>query len=69
MAGAPMIKALILVGGPSTGTRFRPLGMDCPKPLFPVGGAPLLCVLLLFSSLSFVGFCEGEGQAAVAEGG
>lgn len=31
-------KAVILVGGPSSGTRFRPLSMDCAKPLFPIAG-------------------------------
>jgi len=30
------MKGIILVGGPSTGTRFRPLSMDLPKPLFPI---------------------------------
>ncbi|CEI92367.1 Putative Mannose-1-phosphate guanylyltransferase [Rhizopus microsporus] len=37
-----MFKAVILVGGPSRGTRFRPLSLDVPKPLFPVAGAPLV---------------------------
>lgn len=36
------VKALILVGGPSRGTRFRPLSLHCPKPLFPIGGMPIL---------------------------
>ena len=36
------VKAIILVGGPSLGTRFRPLSLTVPKPLFPIGGAPLL---------------------------
>ncbi|KAI8987872.1 nucleotide-diphospho-sugar transferase [Mycotypha africana] len=35
-------KAVILVGGPSRGTRFRPLSLNCPKPLFPVAGRPLI---------------------------
>ena len=35
-------KAVILVGGPSVGTRFRPLSMDCPKPLFPIAGHPMI---------------------------
>ncbi|KAI9183178.1 hypothetical protein H9P43_004095 [Blastocladiella emersonii ATCC 22665] len=35
-------KAVILVGGPSRGTRFRPLSLNCPKPLFPIAGQPLL---------------------------
>ncbi|KAJ9075857.1 hypothetical protein DSO57_1031659 [Entomophthora muscae] len=36
------IKAVILVGGPSRGTRFRPLSLDVPKPLFPIAGHPIL---------------------------
>ncbi|KAH0562749.1 hypothetical protein GP486_002598 [Trichoglossum hirsutum] len=35
-------KAVILVGGPSRGTRFRPLSMDVPKPLFDVAGHPII---------------------------
>ncbi|KAI8879820.1 nucleotide-diphospho-sugar transferase [Backusella circina FSU 941] len=35
-------KAVILVGGPSRGTRFRPLSLNCPKPLFPVAGRPII---------------------------
>lgn len=35
-------KGVILVGGPSLGTRFRPLSMDCPKPLFPIAGSPMI---------------------------
>ena len=37
-----LLKGVVLVGGPSVGTRFRPLSMDIPKPLFPVAGRPLL---------------------------
>ncbi|KAG2180805.1 hypothetical protein INT43_008384 [Umbelopsis isabellina] len=37
-----MHKAVILVGGPSRGTRFRPLSLNVPKPLFPVAGAPII---------------------------
>jgi len=36
------IKVVILVGGPSKGTRFRPLSLEKPKPLFPVAGKPLI---------------------------
>ncbi|XP_055328811.1 mannose-1-phosphate guanyltransferase alpha-B-like isoform X2 [Paramacrobiotus metropolitanus] len=36
------VKAVILVGGPEKGTRFRPLSLDIPKPLFPVGGVPII---------------------------
>ncbi|XP_018018007.1 mannose-1-phosphate guanyltransferase alpha [Hyalella azteca] len=35
-----MLKAVILLGGPQKGTRFRPLSLDIPKPLFPVAGLP-----------------------------
>ncbi|CAG8445862.1 14603_t:CDS:2 [Ambispora leptoticha] len=35
-------KAIILVGGPSRGTRFRPLSLNVPKPLFPVAGHPII---------------------------
>lgn len=34
--------AVILVGGPTTGTRFRPLTLDVPKPLFPLAGKPMV---------------------------
>ncbi|BES94677.1 Nucleotidyl transferase [Nesidiocoris tenuis] len=37
-----MLKAVILVGGPLKGTRFRPLSLDTPKPLFPVAGLPMI---------------------------
>ncbi|KAJ3292961.1 hypothetical protein HK104_004886 [Borealophlyctis nickersoniae] len=36
------LKGVILVGGPSVGTRFRPLSMDIPKPLFPIAGVPMV---------------------------
>lgn len=35
-------KAVILVGGDTRGTRFRPLSLDTPKVLFPIGGKPLI---------------------------
>lgn len=35
-------KAVILIGGPHVGTRFRPLSLDVPQPLFPIAGVPLL---------------------------
>ncbi|GAA5908494.1 hypothetical protein JCM8208_002646 [Rhodotorula glutinis] len=35
-------KAVILIGGPSKGTRFRPLSLDVPKPLFSIGGRAII---------------------------
>jgi len=35
-------KAVILIAGPGKGTRFRPLSLDIPKPLFPVAGQPMI---------------------------
>ncbi|KAF2396999.1 nucleotide-diphospho-sugar transferase [Trichodelitschia bisporula] len=40
--GPSSTKAIILVGGPSRGTRFRPLSLDVPKPLFEVAGHPIV---------------------------
>ncbi|XP_070570338.1 mannose-1-phosphate guanylyltransferase regulatory subunit alpha-A-like isoform X1 [Ptychodera flava] len=37
-----MLKAIILIGGPQKGTRFRPLSLELPKPLFPVAGFPMI---------------------------
>ena len=42
MTSHSLNKAVILVGGPSRATRFRPLSMDVPQPLFPVGGKPII---------------------------
>ncbi|NWJ07234.1 GMPAA guanyltransferase, partial [Crypturellus undulatus] len=36
------LKAVILIGGPQKGTRFRPLSFEVPKPLFPVAGVPMV---------------------------
>jgi hypothetical protein len=36
------VKGVVLVGGPSKGTRFRPLSLDIAKPLFPIAGNPLI---------------------------
>ncbi|CDS43130.1 mannose 1 phosphate guanyltransferase [Echinococcus multilocularis] len=36
------IKAVILIGGPAKGTRFRPLSLEMPKPLFPIAGYPMI---------------------------
>ncbi|KYQ92139.1 mannose-1-phosphate guanylyltransferase [Tieghemostelium lacteum] len=35
-------KAIILIGGPSKGTRFRPLSLDIPKLLFPIAGKAMI---------------------------
>ncbi|XP_052721651.1 mannose-1-phosphate guanyltransferase alpha-A-like isoform X2 [Crassostrea angulata] len=37
-----MIKTIILIGGPMKGTRFRPLSLELPKPLFSVAGYPII---------------------------
>jgi len=36
------VKAVILIGGNQKGTRFRPLSLDIPKPLFAVAGLPII---------------------------
>jgi len=38
----PQYKAVILIAGPQKGTRFRPLSLDLPKPLFQVAGIPIV---------------------------
>lgn len=37
-----VIKAVILIGGPNKGQRFRPLSFDSPKYMFPVGGQTIV---------------------------
>ncbi|UJR26614.1 hypothetical protein I4U23_007933 [Adineta vaga] len=37
-----MLKAVILIGSLQKGTRFRPLSLEIPKPLFPIAGHPIL---------------------------
>jgi len=37
-----LVKAVILIGGQQKGTRFRPLSLDVPKPLFSVAGFPII---------------------------
>lgn len=34
--------AVIMVGGPTKGTRFRPLSLNLAKPLFPLAGQPMV---------------------------
>ncbi|CAF0765326.1 unnamed protein product [Adineta ricciae] len=41
-----MLKAVILIGSPQKGTRFRPLSLEIPKPLFPIAGHPILYHLI-----------------------
>ncbi|URD73827.1 mannose-1-phosphate guanyltransferase [Musa troglodytarum] len=36
------VVAVIMVGGPTKGTRFRPLSLNVPKPLFPLAGQPMV---------------------------
>ncbi|KAL8471457.1 hypothetical protein ACS0TY_028925 [Phlomoides rotata] len=36
------VVTVILVGGPSKGTRFRPLSFNTPEPLFPLAGQPMV---------------------------
>ncbi|CAH8670093.1 unnamed protein product [Dicrocoelium dendriticum] len=40
--GVKQFKAVILIGGPFKGTRFRPLSLELPKPLFPIAGFPVI---------------------------
>jgi len=42
MAGSERVVAVIMVGGPTKGTRFRPLSLNVPKPLFPLAGQPMV---------------------------
>ncbi|CAN0857553.1 Mannose-1-phosphate guanyltransferase alpha [Linum grandiflorum] len=37
-----MVVAVIMVGGPTRGTRFRPLSFNVPEPLFPLAGHPMV---------------------------
>ncbi|XP_038993506.1 mannose-1-phosphate guanyltransferase alpha-like [Hibiscus syriacus] len=36
------VVAVIMVGGPTKGTRFRPLSLNVAKPLFPLAGQPMI---------------------------
>nr|KYP43744.1 Mannose-1-phosphate guanyltransferase alpha [Cajanus cajan] len=42
MENSEKVVAVIMVGGPTKGTRFRPLSFNTPKPLFPVAGQPMV---------------------------
>ncbi|XP_019154374.1 PREDICTED: mannose-1-phosphate guanyltransferase alpha-like [Ipomoea nil] len=41
-SSAEKVVAVIMVGGPTKGTRFRPLSLNIPKPLFPLAGQPMV---------------------------
>lgn len=72
------IAAVILVGGPSSETRFRPTGFEMPKSLFPIAGKPLvqhhiekclqvsevveIVLIGYFAKELFEGFCEKMGK-------
>ena len=56
-------KGVILCGGPSTGTVFRPLSMTLPKPLFPLAGHPMIrhhveALSKVVSQVFLIGFFE-----------
>lgn len=59
-------KAVILVGGDTRGTRFRPISLSVPKVLFPAGGKPLLehaveaVVAQGVSEILLIGFYENS---------
>ncbi|KAH1254867.1 Mannose-1-phosphate guanyltransferase alpha [Glycine soja] len=42
VAANERVVAVIMVGGPTKGTRFRPLSFNIPKPLFPLAGQPMV---------------------------
>eukprot|EP01018_Ginkgo_biloba_P035577 Gb_12675 [translate_table: standard] len=41
-SGGENAVAVIMVGGPTKGTRFRPLSLNLAKPLFPLAGEPMV---------------------------
>ncbi|KAI4351522.1 hypothetical protein L6164_005886 [Bauhinia variegata] len=42
MESSEKVVAVIMVGGPTKGTSFRPLSFNTPKPLFPLAGQPMV---------------------------
>ncbi|KAL8529753.1 hypothetical protein ACS0TY_006982 [Phlomoides rotata] len=59
------VVAVIMVGGPTKGTRFRPLSLNIPKPLFPLAGQPMVnhhisaCKRILnLAQIYLIGFYE-----------
>lgn len=62
-------QAVILVGGESTGTRFRPLSINSPKTLFPLAGKCLITHIIeslvnqladSIDSINLLGFMKDE---------
>ncbi|KAJ8531078.1 hypothetical protein K7X08_025809 [Anisodus acutangulus] len=67
------VVAVIMVGGPTKGTRFRPLSFNTPKPLFPLAGQPMVnhpisaCKRIPnLSQIFLVGFYEERAFALYA---
>lgn len=67
-----MLKAVILVGGPLKGTRFRPLSLDVPKPLFPVAGLPTIqhhieacCKIENLKEIILIGYYQYQSNDAL----
>ncbi|KAG2286700.1 hypothetical protein Bca52824_046304 [Brassica carinata] len=69
------VVAVIMVGGPTKGTRFRPLSFNTPKPLIPLAGQPMIhhpillakgfCFLFSISNLAqifLIGFYEEKSS-------
>ena len=61
------LKSVVLVGGPSRGTRFRPLSLTVPKPMFPVAGRAMvyhhvsaLATLPEMKEILLIGFFEPQ---------
>jgi len=66
------IKAIILIGGPNKGQRFRPLSFDAPKYTFPVGGQAIIghliesCIALEdLSEILLLGFYQQDGMLQI----
>lgn len=63
------VKAIILIGGPNKGQRFRPLSFDSPKYMFPIGGQAILghliesCLTIKdLSEILLLGFYQQDGM-------
>ncbi|KAK3002314.1 hypothetical protein RJ639_021439 [Escallonia herrerae] len=54
-AAVEKVVAVIMVGGPTKGTRFRPLSFNTPEPLFPLAGQPMIPNL---AQVLLIGFYE-----------